>query len=199
MLLGLEKLAKYTCQSMCIFNSQSWCSEPCLSTDRRTMYRTSRVQAYPLNHLTLRTSMSILDIPVVWYSYQGQHDDTTVSYDDEHHHAPCHWYPVVVHDVKNGHILQTAWCTMINPTDYVASLTYSGAQFWKQRSRTLTRPSSHTLSRPGPLCNASKADLISLKCGKQRPNIPCPALIHVCRIQYGLLIVRFSLWFLYKN
>ena len=71
-----------------VFNSQSWCSEPYLSTDRRTIYRPSRIQVYPLHHPTLRTSMSILD-KLRWYWYQGQ-DNGTVAYEDEHDHVAPH-------------------------------------------------------------------------------------------------------------
>ena len=96
-----------------VFNSQIRCSEPYLSTDRRTTYRPSRIQAYPLHHLTLPTSMSTLDkllLMLLWYSYQGQDNGTTtVAYDDEHHHvAQCHLYPAVVYHIKKGHIFQTA-------------------------------------------------------------------------------------------
>ena len=152
-----------------VFHSQTWCSEPYLSTDRRNMNRPSRKQAYPLHHLTLPTSISILDkllSILLWYSYQGQ-DNGIVPYEDGHHHVgPCPWYPAVVHDITKGHILQMAGCTLINPTDSIASLTYSDAQFWKQRSKVLTRLPSHTHSRPRPLCNAWKAVVTSLKCGK---------------------------------
>ena len=108
-------------------NSQSWGSKPYLSTDRRIMYRPSGIQAYLLQDITILTSISVLDM-LLRYSYQSQDNDgTSVACEDEHHHiATCHWYPAVVHDIKNGHILQTARCTVINSTDSIASLTYQG-------------------------------------------------------------------------
>ena len=140
-----------------VFNSQIRCSEPYLSTDRRTTYRPSRIQAYPLHRILshyavrrCRSSISYyLVLILLWYSCHGQDNGTAtinVAYEDEHHHvAPCHLYPAVVHYIKKGHIFQTARCTLINPTDSIASVTYNGAQFWKQRSKALTRPASHTL------------------------------------------------------
>ena len=137
-------------------NQQCW-SEPYLSTDRRTTYRPSRIQAYPLHRILshyavrrCRSSISYyLVLILLWYSCHGQDNGTAtinVAYEDEHHHvAPCHLYPAVVHYIKKGHIFQTARCTLINPTDSIASVTYNGAQFWKQRSKALTRPASHTL------------------------------------------------------
>ena len=148
-----------------------------------TVYRPSRIHVYPLHHLTLPTSMSILD-KLLSYSYQGQDNGiAAVSYSDKRHHvAPRHRHPAIMH-LKKGHIVQTAGCTLINPTGCIASLTYNGAQFWKQLSKARTRPPSQTHTWPCPLCNAWKAVVSSLKCGQWRPKIPCPALIHTFRIQ----------------
>ena len=112
------------------------------------------ILTYPAHHLTLRRCRSSMS-----YGTRINAKITLllvhVAYEDEHHHvAPCHWNPAVVHYIKKGHILQTVRCTLISPTDSIASLTYNGAPFWKQRIKALTRLPSHTHSRPRPLWNA---------------------------------------------
>ena len=118
---------------------QTWCSEPYLDTERRTTYIPSRIQTYPLHHLTLPTSTLIVG-KRLRYSCQCRHNGTFACKDQHHHVEP--WCTSVVHDINKGKMLQTARCTVVNPTDSIAFLTINADQTWKQR-KDVTRFPSH--------------------------------------------------------
>ena len=148
---GTRRVSMYLTRKAGALNRTSLRTEgPC--TNRRAFRHTPSISHYVLRRCRssiLSTLTVLLSRPRQRYYYY------TVAYEDEHHHvAPCHWNPAVVHYIKKGHILQTVRCTLISPTDSIASLTYNGAPFWKQRIKALTRLPSHTHSRPRPLWNA---------------------------------------------
>ena len=93
--LGLEKMAKDTCQLiMNVFNPQSWCPEPYLSTDRRTMYTDRREYKHAPSSIShylrrCRSSISYYGTPIkakiTGRSYQPEIREMT----SQHPPLPC--------------------------------------------------------------------------------------------------------------
>ena len=155
------------------FNSQSWCSESCISTDRRTMYyvhRPSRIKAYPLHHLTLpSTSTAILD-KLLWYWHQCQDNGTTVCCCLRRRASPLSTMPFIdiprsctasrnVTHLRRLDVLRSTQLTQLSLGHRTApSFGNSVVRRWR------VPPPTH--SRPRPFRNAWKAALTRLKCGK---------------------------------